>query len=152
EAVGVQLYDAVNDIGLPIAGLVADFHHNGINEEGSPKASTSANRMVTMLSTVKIKLVPSQPGTSEKTITLNEDEWKRLYPAHPFEYRFYDDRIASLYEHEQRTAKLINTATGTIILISCLGLLGLMTHTAQQRTKEIGIRKVLGASVSGIVA
>ena len=152
EALGKQLYETAGNAGLPIAGVVADFHHNGFAHNISPMAFTSANRMVTMLSTVNIKLAPSGPGTWQKAITLIEDQWKRLYPAYPFEYRFYDDRITSLYEQELRTAKLINTATGTMILISCLGLLGLMTHTAQQRTKEIGIRKVLGASVSGIVA
>lgn len=152
EAVGKLLYDAKDDAGLPIVGVVANFHQNGFADEISPMAFASANQMVAMLSTVNIKLSPSRPDTWKKAIALIEKEWKRLYPAEPFAYRFYDDTIASLYEQEQRTARLINAASGTIILISCLGLLGLVTHTAQQRTKEIGVRKVLGASVSGIVA
>ena len=66
--------------------------------------------------------------------------------------KFYDETIQSMYEQERNMAKLINLATGIAILISCLGLFGLASLTAFQRTKEIGIRKVLGASLVGIVA
>jgi ABC-type antimicrobial peptide transport system permease subunit len=78
--------------------------------------------------------------------------WKRFYPDEPFTYSFLDESIAKFYEAEQRTAKLMRTAMGIAILISCLGLFGLATYSAEQRTKEIGIRKVLGASVRHLVA
>lgn len=81
-----------------------------------------------------------------------EQEWKAVYPNAPFDYRFSDERIKSLYDAENRMSKLIGLATGITIFISCLGLFGLATLTAFQRSKEIGIRKVLGASVSGIVS
>src|SRR5699024_3547644 len=69
----------------------------------------------------------------------------------PFSYTFYDDTVKEMYEQEARTQTLVNAATAIAIFVSCLGLFGLATLTAFQRTKEIGIRKVLGASVSGIV-
>ncbi|GAA0553831.1 ABC transporter permease [Chitinophaga japonensis] len=76
--------------------------------------------------------------------------WKAVYPNEKFEYAFYDDTIARFYEKEQKTAQLMNTAMGIAIFISCMGLFGLATFTAQQRTREIGIRKVLGASAASI--
>lgn len=81
-----------------------------------------------------------------------EQEWKKIYPNAPFEYKFNEERIKKIYENDLRTAKLIDLATIVTILVSCLGLFGLSTLTAFQRTKEIGIRKVLGASVGKIVA
>jgi putative ABC transport system permease protein len=79
-----------------------------------------------------------------------ENLWKKIYPDAPFSYTFLDDTIASFYKSEQRIAKLINTATLLAILISCLGLFGLASYSTTQRTKEIGIRKVLGATVKQI--
>src|SRR5690606_2572558 len=73
------------------------------------------------------------------------------YPNAPFKYEFVDEKIKNLYISEIKMAKLINLATGITIFISCLGLFGLATLTAYQKIKEIGIRKVLGASVSSIV-
>ena len=68
-----------------------------------------------------------------------------------FNYNFLDDKFKSLYENEQRTGLLFNIFAGIAIFISCLGLFGLAAYTAQVRTKEIGVRKVLGSSVSGII-
>jgi ABC-type antimicrobial peptide transport system permease subunit len=78
--------------------------------------------------------------------------WKEFYPDDDANYRFYDKSIAQFYDQEKHTSTLLTWATGLSILISCLGLLGLAIYTTDQRTKEIGIRKVLGASVSEIVA
>jgi putative ABC transport system permease protein len=77
--------------------------------------------------------------------------WNRYNPGFPFEYTFMDEEYANLYKTEQRTGVLFNIFSAIAIIISCLGLLGLATYTAQIMTKEIGIRKVLGASVSSIV-
>jgi putative ABC transport system permease protein len=81
-----------------------------------------------------------------------EQKWYQFYPPETYSYKFYDEVIAKLYEQEQHLARLIGIATFISIFISCLGLFGLTVLTAHQRTKEIGIRKVLGASVSGIVS
>ncbi len=77
---------------------------------------------------------------------------KKYTPAEKFEYTFFDDTIAKFYDKEQKTQQVINAAMTIAIFISCMGLFGLATFTAQQRTKEIGIRKVLGASITTIVS
>ena len=74
-----------------------------------------------------------------------------MYPEEDFSYAFLDDTIAKFYEREQHTARLLTWATGLAIFISCLGLTGLVIYTTNNRRKEIGIRKVLGASTPGIV-
>ncbi|MBC7891945.1 MAG: ABC transporter permease, partial [Sphingobacteriaceae bacterium] len=78
--------------------------------------------------------------------------WKQYSPEHPFEYTFLDETYNRQYRAEQQTGQLFNFFAGVAILVSCLGLLGLAAFTAEQRTKEIGVRKVLGASVFSIVA
>ena len=78
-------------------------------------------------------------------------EWKKIYPNDDFSYEFYDDSIRKFYTIEQHTAELLSWATGLCIFISCLGLIGLAIYTTSQRTKEIGVRKVLGATVAQIV-
>jgi len=79
-----------------------------------------------------------------------EAAWNKVFPDEKFQYSFLDDRMKRFYETEQRTGKLARSATGIAILISCLGLFGLSSFTVLQRTKEIGIRKVLGATVNSI--
>jgi ABC-type antimicrobial peptide transport system permease subunit len=74
-----------------------------------------------------------------------------VYPKDDFDYKFFNDDIAKYYESEKNISGLLKWATGLAIFISCLGLLGLVIYTTTQRTKEIGVRKVLGASVSQIV-
>jgi len=102
---------------------------------------------------VQIALKPQagNPQSWNKAIKQMEKAWKEVYPEFDFEYHFMDDDIAQFYKKEQDTAQLLNWATGLSILISCLGLLGLAIHSTNQRTKEIGVRKVLGATVSQIV-
>jgi putative ABC transport system permease protein len=78
-------------------------------------------------------------------------DWKQVYPDDDFDYQFYDASIAQFYDSERHTSTLLTWATGLCILISCLGLLGLAIYTTNQRTKEIGVRKVLGATVAQIV-
>jgi len=80
-----------------------------------------------------------------------EKTWKQFNPGFPFQYFFTDEEIAKNYKAEYTVSKLSRYFAFLAIFISCLGLSGLVTFTAEQRTKEIGIRKVLGASVSGIV-
>jgi putative ABC transport system permease protein len=79
-----------------------------------------------------------------------EQAWKKVYPGTPFNYRFLDDAIAAMYTTEEKTAVLMNTAMVLTIFISCMGLFGLAMFTAGQRKKEVGIRKVLGATVMDI--
>jgi len=81
-----------------------------------------------------------------------EKAWKEVYPEDDFEYHFLDQEIAKYYTAEQNVSSLLKWATGLAVFISCLGLLGLVVFTTSQRTKEIGVRKVLGASVTQIVS
>jgi putative ABC transport system permease protein len=76
--------------------------------------------------------------------------WKQRIPDRPFNYRFLDDDYNKLYLAEQRTSKLFGVAAGLAIILACLGLFGLAAFTTLQRTKEIGIRRVLGANISDI--
>lgn len=147
SAIGKHLV-GYGDRDLPITGVVRDFHEFSTKSSIEPAAFFLEKAD---LSTLNIKLPPSQPDQWEKAIQVIETEWKKIYPGVPFEYKFYDETIASLYEQERNTSKLVGAATGITIFISCLGLFGLATLTAFQRTKEIGIRKVLGATVTGIV-
>jgi putative ABC transport system permease protein len=85
------------------------------------------------------------------TIEFLETKWKQLIPYMPFEYRFLDDDYTKLYRSEHQLGKIMSFFTSLSILLACLGLFGLTSYIVQQRTKEIGIRKVLGASISGIM-
>jgi putative ABC transport system permease protein len=84
-------------------------------------------------------------------ITQAQNKWNNFVPGQPFSYTFMDNDFNNIYQAEQRTGKLFITFAVFAIFIACLGLFGLVTYAAEQRTKEIGIRKVLGANISGIV-
>jgi len=147
DAVGQQLFQGSKS--RLIVGVVKDFHQFNL-KSGIDILGFTAKRPG--LATFNIKLAPAKVSSWKKTIGLIEKEWKAVYPGFDFQYQFYDDTIRDLYQQEHRTAKLVTTATMITLLISCLGLYGLVTLTAFQRTKEIGIRKVLGATVSGVIA
>jgi putative ABC transport system permease protein len=131
----------------PIVGVVGDFHTASFFQEIDPLLLTSERER---FYTLNIRLASRNPADWNKTIADIETKWKSIYPSAPFEYEFYDDQLQYAYEEELQTARIINLATGVALLISCLGLFGLATFMANRRTKEIGIRKVLGAGVAGI--
>jgi predicted permease len=136
---------------LPIAGVVKDFHIQSLHKTIEPVAIAS-NTENSYDFSLKLSTKGKQVADFKAVVSRIEGIWKELYPDEEFKYTFLDESIAGFYEAEQRSAKLVSTATGIAIFISCLGLFGLAAYTAQTRTKEIGIRKVLGASISGIVA
>jgi len=80
-----------------------------------------------------------------------EEKWRQVYPLHPFEYSFLDEDFDNLYRAEQLRGKIFSAFAGLAIFIACLGLFGLAAFSAEQRTKEIGIRKILGAAEGQIV-
>ena len=133
---------------IPIVGVVADFHASTFDRKIDPLAFATQKKIS---ASFNIKLASNKPADWQVGIQKMEKLWKSTYPDTPFEYKFYDDMIAQYYESERRMAKIVNLSTGIAILISCLGLFGLATLTAFQRTKEIGVRKVLGASIASIV-
>jgi putative ABC transport system permease protein len=92
-----------------------------------------------------------QSGNVASTLADVEQTWKEISPGEPFEYSFLDQDFDKLFRAEQRLGQVFTVFTGLAIFIACLGLLGLAAYTAEQRTKEIGIRKVMGASVTRMV-
>lgn len=150
QAIGQHLTPGLDiAFSYPIVGVFKDFHQKSLKAEIEPLVLGTSNRR-SNLQMFHIKL-PTDRSLWSKSFGIMEQEWKTLYPHAPFEYKFVDEKIKNLYQSEHRTARLIGLATTVTILISCLGLFGLATLTAFQRTKEIGIRKVLGATVSSII-
>jgi putative ABC transport system permease protein len=98
----------------------------------------------------KYMYVRIEPGAISSSIPILEDLWKKYGSGNPFTYHFLDQTIDRLYASEKRTGKIFLAFAFIAIFISCLGLFGLASFTAEQRTKEIGIRKVLGASAGNI--
>ena len=139
----------VNKKYYPVVGVVQDFHVQSLHNPLEPVAISNNNGHY--CHSFKLTVGDQNSTDISKTIDQVAMVWKKLYPDDPFEYEFVDESIASFYESEQRTAKLMRTATIIAIFISCLGLFGLASFTAARRVKEIGIRKVLGASIANIV-
>ena len=135
---------------LPVVGVMRDFNEQSFHSEVGPLVFASLNSRSYFF---HILLQPPAAGTSwSNTIAQIQKSYHRLYPEEDFSYKFLDDTIAKFYETEQRTASLLSWATGLSVLISCLGLLGLVMYTINTRTKEIGIRKILGATVTNIIS
>ena len=128
-----------------------DFYAHSLHEPIKPMALAANNKYSRSF---HIALKPQNAdGTAWKsTISKLEKAFKEVFPEDDFSYEFYDESIAKFYAGEQNISRLLKWATALAILISCLGLLGLVIYTTNQRTKEIGVRKVLGASVPQIVA
>jgi len=152
EAVGKVIDKFNGDTKMQIIGVVADFHQESAH---TPVATLVifTSRDPAMNGNFHIALKPQTANGNEwhTAIAGMEKAWKDVYPADDFDYHFFDENIARLYVNEQNTVALLNWVTGLSVLISCLGLLGLAIYTSNQRTKEIGVRKVLGASVTQIV-
>lgn len=127
-----------------IIGVVKDFHISSIHNKIEPVVFLYEPEWNGLL------YVKTTKEGAPKAIAAAEAMWKKFNPNYPFEFTFLDEAFDSMYKADQRTKKLFVYFASIAILLSCLGLFGLVTYTAEQRTKEIGIRKVLGASVSNI--
>jgi ABC-type antimicrobial peptide transport system permease subunit len=133
-------------------GVVSDFYQESLHAPIAPLViMTSTDRYFNGTFHVALKPQSANGNEWKTTITAMQKSWKEIYPVNDFEYHFFDETISRLYTTEQHTSSLLTWATGLSIVISCLGLLGLAIYTTHQRTKEIGIRKVLGASVYQLV-
>jgi putative ABC transport system permease protein len=97
-------------------------------------------------------IVHAKPGNWQNLLGSMEQSWATYNPSLPFEYTFLNDQVNKQYEADQRLSAIITYLTAIAVFICCLGLYGLAAFTAEQRTKEIGVRKVLGASVTNITA
>ncbi|GAB3799012.1 hypothetical protein GCM10028819_21360 [Spirosoma humi] len=146
QIVGKKLQYYPSPVPLPIVGVVNDFHQKSFREAIGPCLIASK---ADWYARAGIRISGHHPA---QTLQRIRQTWQQLFPDEVFEYQFMDEQIARFYQTESLLAKLINAFTGIAMLICCLGLYGLVLHIVSQRTKEIGIRKVLGASVAGIVA
>jgi ABC-type antimicrobial peptide transport system permease subunit len=127
-----------------IVGVLKDFHFKSLHEKIGP--------MLISNGTGSGLYIKTAPGNTAAAIAAVEKVWKRFFPGDPFTYDFLDESYNNLYKTEQQASLLITLFAGIAILVSALGLLGLATFAAEQKVKEIGIRKVLGASVQHIVS
>jgi putative ABC transport system permease protein len=135
----------LHDVNGVIIGVVKDFHFASLKQKIEPFIFQYRP------STWQI-FVKTTGKDAPKAIKAVETVWKRYNPNFPFDYTFLDQTFDQLYKSDQRTGTLFDVFAAIAILISCLGLFGLATYTAQVKVKEIGIRKVLGASVTNITA
>ncbi|GAB3895777.1 ABC transporter permease [Spirosoma agri] len=128
-----------------IIGVVKDFHYASARQKIGPLMMLSGRNSGAII--VKVKSADAAP-----VIDAFRKQWDAFNPPAPFTYSFLDERFAFMYEAEQKTSQLFTIFAAISIIIACLGLFGLAAFTAEQRTKEIGVRKVLGASVTSIIA
>jgi putative ABC transport system permease protein len=129
----------------PIIGVVRDFHFRSLQEAIAPLYFFMNPGWYSEIS-LRLKADDMQ-----KTLAQIEQKWANFEPGQPFAYQFFDQSFDSLHASESRTATIIRWFTVIAVLITVLGLFGLSTYTAERRTREIGIRKVLGASVGSLV-
>lgn len=129
---------------IKVIGVVKDFHFESMRQNIGPLCMILGNS--TGFMSFKVNT-----GNVENLVRQIETKWKQLAPSMPFSYRFMDDSFNDMYQSEQRTGYIAITFAMLAIVIACLGLFGLVTYMAEQRTKEIGIRKVLGASTGNVV-
>ena len=142
EAIGKKMFLGDQRPG-EIKGVVRDFHFASLHNPIEPLVLFPGGWGNTLI--VKVS-----GNNLSQTIAFMESKWKQLAPHRPFEYRFMDEDFNNLYESELRIAKVFNIFSAIAILLACLGLFGLSAYSARQRIKEIGIRKVLGASAGNI--
>ena len=129
-----------------VTGVIADFHFGSMQEKIMPQIFVNVNRAtVYRFFTIKLK-----PGNMQESIAALQLSWSKLMPGAPFEYHFMDEALNRVYQSELQLKQAANIATFLAIIIVLLGVLGLISLSIQKRTKEIGIRKVLGSSVTGI--
>jgi putative ABC transport system permease protein len=127
-----------------VVGVVRDFNYSSMHNHVGPLIMEWSDNWGSIAIRVNTQNISS-------IINSVETKWKSMVPAQPFNYSFMDADFNNIYIAEQRTGKLFITFAVFAIFIGCLGLFGLVTYAAEQRIKEIGVRKVLGASVAGIV-
>jgi hypothetical protein len=151
DAIGKFFYSRNNngiEKAYPIVGVVADFHTGSFHEAISP---VLIENVPDRMQSVAIKLAGNEnPKSVKATLSQMQLQWKKIFPETPFDYSFLNESITWLFGQEENTAWLINAAMIITIFISCMGLFGLIMFTAELKIKEIGIRKVLGATVLNI--
>ena len=134
------------DIPLKIIGIIKDFHYESIHNTIHPLVMSFLPPPYSSFLIVRI-----QPQNYQGTVSLLKHKWKEFVPDQPFEYSFLEDDLSTAYNEDYRTCTIFTIFSVLAIFISLLGLIGLASYTAVRRTKEIGVRKVMGAQVSEII-
>lgn len=147
EAIGQQVKIVNNPNPLQIKGIVGDYHYGSLRETIKPAIFMNVE-LANFYRYFSIKL---KPGNVQQALAEVQQKWASLLPNTPFDYEFIDETLAGLYASELRLQKAASTATVLAIIIALLGIFGLLTISLQQRTKEIGIRKVIGAGPQNII-
>jgi ABC-type antimicrobial peptide transport system permease subunit len=150
DCVGSVLYGQDNKI-IPIVGVVADFHMSSLLAAIHPMVIQHVPVWETSMA-VSIASSDKNITETKKIIAGIEKEWKQVFPESDFNYSFLDESIGLMFGKERQSAWLVDAAMVITIFISCMGLFGLAMYTAQTRKREIGIRKIIGASVLDITS
>ena len=145
DIIGKKITTGIGDIDKEVVGVVEDFHTASLHEEIKPVVLMNIPQFYYEAG-IKVSA-----ENFDKTIAAIEETWTQLFPEYNFEYAFLDDYLAKLYQHDDRTFTLFKIFAFVSIFIGCLGLYGLISFIATQKLKEVGIRKVLGASVASIM-
>ncbi|MBN1480735.1 ABC transporter permease [candidate division KSB1 bacterium] len=148
ETVGKKLsmiIDGTHDVRGTIIGVIKDFHFMSLHSNMQSYALFLPKENDIQFISIRIA-----PGAIKEILASIENTWRSIYPNEQFEYTFLDDRINQLYTKDQQTRQLFFIFAGLAIFVACLGLFGLATFNTEQRTKEIGVRKVLGSSMPRI--
>jgi putative ABC transport system permease protein len=133
-----------DDFNRQVVGVIKDYNQNSLYDEIEPL-------MIVLDLRTNYVFVRLAPGDLQSSIASLEGEWKKLFPSQPFEYTFLDADLDSQYQADEKRSQIFTAFSALTIVIACLGLLGLAAYTTEQRTKEIGVRKVIGASVNGLI-
>ncbi|KAB7732852.1 FtsX-like permease family protein [Rudanella paleaurantiibacter] len=145
QVLGKRIWHYLVPAWLPVVGVVKDFNLKSLRDEVAPCIIANWSPWYRWAG---VRITGQDPT---QTIQHIRQIYQQIFPDEVFEYQFLDDQVASFYETERLITRLVNTFTLLAVLICCLGLYGLVLHMVQQRTKEIGVRKVLGASVLSLV-
>ncbi len=145
EAVGKKLVGGYSVNEAQVVGVVKNFNYKSLRQEVEPMALFLYPNYIREIS------VRIMPGDIGKILSFIRQKWESLFPGEQFEYNFLDSLIDRLYESEKKMQDLFVIFSALSILVACLGLLGLVSFTAELKTKEIGIRKVLGASTGRLI-
>ena len=127
---------------MPIIGVVKDFHYESMTDEIKPMVihfmpGNQNGKLVFKLGS----------GNKSETLAFIQDKWENITAEHPFEYTWLDEEFGKLFDDERKTGKLLSIFSILSIFVTCLGLLGLISYATSQRRKEIGVRKIMGASI-----
>jgi putative ABC transport system permease protein len=146
QAIGKWLRNTVSDSARrTVVGVIEDFNFLSLREHIEPLVIAPDDDQ-------RVGLIRLKPGDVQSGVEAVAALYAKTKPAYPFEYRFLDEKFDQLYQADLRQQTILGVFAGLAIFIACLGLFGLASFLARQRTKEIGVRKVLGASVVSVVA